>query len=104
MKLVGDDRGYSRYRSTLFSPVRLQLKGRAVLKVPMAVDCTVDRSAFIYLMDLDKKYLGFRPPGTSAERMATAILEARMIAIGARHRRGAWIDCADYTASRLIAA
>jgi protein SCO1/2 len=28
---------------------------------------TVDHSAFIYLMDRDGKYLGFFPPGTSAE-------------------------------------
>jgi protein SCO1/2 len=36
-------------------------------------DYTVDHSAFIYLMDRDGKYLGFFPPGTSAERMAETI-------------------------------
>jgi cytochrome oxidase Cu insertion factor (SCO1/SenC/PrrC family) len=34
---------------------------------------TVDHSAFIYLMDGDGKYLGFFPPGTSAEKMAEMI-------------------------------
>lgn len=36
-------------------------------------DYTVDHSAFIYLMDRDGKYLGFFPPGTSAERLAETI-------------------------------
>jgi cytochrome oxidase Cu insertion factor (SCO1/SenC/PrrC family) len=36
-------------------------------------DYTVDHSAFIYLMDRDGKYLGFFPPGTSAERMVEMI-------------------------------
>jgi protein SCO1/2 len=34
---------------------------------------TVDHSAFIYLMGRDGKYLGFFPPGTSAERLAENI-------------------------------
>jgi cytochrome oxidase Cu insertion factor (SCO1/SenC/PrrC family) len=34
---------------------------------------TVDHSAFIYLMDRDGKYLGFFPPGTSADRMVEII-------------------------------
>jgi cytochrome oxidase Cu insertion factor (SCO1/SenC/PrrC family) len=34
---------------------------------------TVDHSAFIYLMDRDGTYLGFFPPGTSAEKMAETI-------------------------------
>jgi len=33
-------------------------------------DYTLDHSAFIYLMDRDGRYLGFFPPGTSAERLA----------------------------------
>jgi protein SCO1/2 len=33
----------------------------------------VDHSAFIYLMDRDGKYLGFFPPGTSAEKMVEMI-------------------------------
>ena len=33
----------------------------------------VDHSAFIYLMDRDGEYLGFFPPGTSAERLAENI-------------------------------
>jgi len=34
---------------------------------------TVDHTAFIYLMDRDGNYLGFFPPGTSADRMAEII-------------------------------
>jgi protein SCO1/2 len=34
---------------------------------------TVDHSAFIYLIDPDGRYLGFFPPGTSAEQMAETI-------------------------------
>jgi len=34
---------------------------------------TVDHTAYIYLMDRDGKYLGFFPPGTSAERMVEII-------------------------------
>jgi protein SCO1/2 len=34
---------------------------------------TVDHSAFIYLMDRDGKYLGFFPPGTSADKMVEII-------------------------------
>lgn len=33
-------------------------------------DYTVDHSAFIYLMDRNGAYLGFFPPGTSADRLA----------------------------------
>ena len=36
-------------------------------------DYTIDHSAFIYLMDGDGKYLGFFPPGTSAEQMVGMI-------------------------------
>jgi protein SCO1/2 len=36
-------------------------------------DYTVDHSAFIYLVGRDGEYLGFFPPGTSAERLADAI-------------------------------
>ena len=45
-------------------------------KVPIgkdAGDYTVDHTSFIYLMDRDGKYLGFFPPGTSAERMVEVI-------------------------------
>ena len=38
-----------------------------------ADDYTVDRTAFIYLMDRDGNYLGFFPPGTSADRMVEII-------------------------------
>jgi protein SCO1/2 len=31
---------------------------------------TVDHTAFIYLMGIDGKYLGFFPPGTAPERIA----------------------------------
>lgn len=34
---------------------------------------TIDHSAFIYLMGRDGQYLGFFPPGTSAERMVETI-------------------------------
>lgn len=36
-------------------------------------DYTIDHSAFIYLMDRKGGYLGFFPPGTSAERMLTIL-------------------------------
>ena len=45
-------------------------------KVPLgkdAADYTVDHTAFIYLMDRDGNYLGFFPPGTSADRMVEII-------------------------------
>ena len=45
-------------------------------KVPIgkeAGDYTVDHTAFIYLMDRDGNYLGFFPPGTTADRMAEII-------------------------------
>jgi protein SCO1/2 len=38
-----------------------------------AADYTVDHTAYIYLMDRDGRYLGFFPPGTSAERMVEII-------------------------------
>jgi cytochrome oxidase Cu insertion factor (SCO1/SenC/PrrC family) len=38
-----------------------------------ADDYTVDHTAFIYLMDRDGNYLGFFPPGTSADRMLEII-------------------------------
>jgi cytochrome oxidase Cu insertion factor (SCO1/SenC/PrrC family) len=38
-----------------------------------ADDYTVDHTAFIYLMDRDGQYLGFFPPGTSADRMVEII-------------------------------
>ena len=34
---------------------------------------TVDHSSFIYLMDRGGKYLGFFPPGSSAQQMAEVI-------------------------------
>lgn len=45
-------------------------------KVPIgkeANDYTIDHTAFIYLMDRDGNYLGFFPPGTSADRMVEII-------------------------------
>jgi cytochrome oxidase Cu insertion factor (SCO1/SenC/PrrC family) len=38
-----------------------------------ASDYVMDHSAFIYLVDGEGRYLGFFPPGTSPERMATVI-------------------------------
>ncbi|MFY9294931.1 MAG: SCO family protein [Methylorubrum rhodinum] len=34
---------------------------------------TIEHSAFVYLLDREGRYLGFFPPGTSAERMLTII-------------------------------
>ena len=43
-------------------------------KVPLQdADYTVDHTAYIYLMDRDGSYLGFFPPGTSADRMVEII-------------------------------
>jgi cytochrome oxidase Cu insertion factor (SCO1/SenC/PrrC family) len=42
----------------------------AKVAVRTAAEYTVDHSAFIYLINRDGKYLGFFPPGTSADRMA----------------------------------
>jgi cytochrome oxidase Cu insertion factor (SCO1/SenC/PrrC family) len=45
-------------------------------KVPIGKapnDYTVDHTAFIYLMDRDGNYLGFFPPGTTADRMVEII-------------------------------
>ncbi|WP_375778795.1 SCO family protein [Bradyrhizobium sp. ma5] len=44
-------------------------------RVPLkdAGDYTVDHTAYIYLMDRDGNYLGFFPPGTSADRMVEII-------------------------------
>jgi protein SCO1/2 len=45
-------------------------------KVPLGKDrgdYTVDHTAFIYLMDRNGDYLGFFPPGTSADRMVEII-------------------------------
>lgn len=45
-------------------------------KVPIGKESsnyTVDHTAFIYLMDHDGSYLGFFPPGTTAERMVEVI-------------------------------
>jgi len=45
-------------------------------KVPVGKetgDYTVDHTAFIYLMDRDGNYLGFFPPGTTADRMVEII-------------------------------
>jgi protein SCO1/2 len=36
-------------------------------------DYTIDHTSYIYLMDRDGSYLGFFPPGTSAERMVQTI-------------------------------
>jgi cytochrome oxidase Cu insertion factor (SCO1/SenC/PrrC family) len=36
---------------------------------PRTTDYILNHSAFIYLVDVDGKYLGFFPPGTTADRM-----------------------------------
>ena len=45
----------------------------AKVVLPESSDYAMDHSAFIYLVDADGQYLGFFPPGTSPERMATII-------------------------------
>jgi protein SCO1/2 len=40
---------------------------------PGRSDYVIDHSSFIYLVDQAGKYIGFFPPGTSAERMAAAL-------------------------------
>ncbi|MBR0758383.1 SCO family protein [Bradyrhizobium jicamae] len=51
-------------------------------KVPLKDgDYSVDHTAYIYLMDRDGNYLGFFPPGTSAERMVE-IIRPRLTAPG----------------------
>ena len=42
-------------------------------KVVDGANLTIDHSAFIYLVDQKGRYLGFFPPGTSAEKMADAL-------------------------------
>lgn len=42
-------------------------------KVAGSSGYTIDHTAFIYLMDRNGQYLGFFPPGTSAERMLEII-------------------------------
>jgi protein SCO1/2 len=41
----------------------------AKVAVPGALGYTVDHSSFLYLMGRDGKYIGFMPPGTTADRM-----------------------------------
>lgn len=48
-----------------------------------AAGYTIDHSAFIYLMDRDGGYLGFFPPGTTAERMLD-IIRPHLQAVQAR--------------------
>jgi protein SCO1/2 len=43
----------------------------AKVVLPASPDYAMDHSAFIYLVDAQGRYLGFFPPGTSPERMAT---------------------------------
>ncbi|VIO80167.1 SCO family protein [Bradyrhizobium ivorense] len=51
-------------------------------KVPLQdADYTVDHTAYIYLMDRDGSYLGFFPPGTSADRIVE-IIKPRLAAPG----------------------
>jgi cytochrome oxidase Cu insertion factor (SCO1/SenC/PrrC family) len=42
-------------------------------KVADGPDFTIEHSGFIYLVDRNGRYLGFFPPGTSAEKMAEVI-------------------------------
>ena len=43
----------------------------AKVVLPDSPDYAMDHSAFVYLVDAQGRYLGFFPPGTSPERMAT---------------------------------
>ena len=45
----------------------------AKVVLPELSDYAMDHSAFIYLVNADGEYLGFFPPGTSPERMASII-------------------------------
>lgn len=45
----------------------------AKVVLPKLSDYAMDHSAFIYLVNADGEYLGFFPPGTSPERMASII-------------------------------
>jgi cytochrome oxidase Cu insertion factor (SCO1/SenC/PrrC family) len=45
----------------------------AKVVLPGLSDYAMDHSAFIYLVNADGEYLGFFPPGTSPERMASII-------------------------------
>ena len=45
----------------------------AKVVLPELADYAMDHSAFIYLVNADGEYLGFFPPGTSPERMASII-------------------------------
>ena len=45
----------------------------AKVAISGGAEYTVDHSSFIYLMDGSGRYLGFFPPGSSAERMAEII-------------------------------
>jgi cytochrome oxidase Cu insertion factor (SCO1/SenC/PrrC family) len=45
----------------------------AKVAISGGAEYTVDHSSFIYLMDRSGRYLGFFPPGSSAERMAEVI-------------------------------
>jgi protein SCO1/2 len=45
----------------------------AKVAISGGAEYTVDHSSFIYLMDGSGRYLGFFPPGSSAERMAEVI-------------------------------
>jgi len=75
----------ARYVS-LFHPRLIGLTGDAVqirhaagaykvyyARISDGADRTIDHSTFIYLMDREGAYLGFFPPGTTAEKIADAI-------------------------------
>jgi protein SCO1/2 len=46
-------------------------------KVPQGSGYAIDHMAFTFLLDREGRYSGFLPPGTSAERMAAMVREAR---------------------------
>lgn len=56
----------------------------AKVHLPVWSDYALDHSAFIYLIGPDGEYLGFFPPGTSAERMA-AIIRPHLNRLLGRH-------------------
>jgi cytochrome oxidase Cu insertion factor (SCO1/SenC/PrrC family) len=83
-----DTRDHLRDYMPLFHPRFVGLTGDAAAIVAAATayrvyykkiefsdrsDYTIDHSAFIYLMGRDGKYVGFFPPGTTADRLAESL-------------------------------
>jgi cytochrome oxidase Cu insertion factor (SCO1/SenC/PrrC family) len=68
--------GLSGDAAAVESAARAYLVYRRKVERQDRLDYTIDHSAFIYVMGRDGEYLGFFPPGTSAERLAKTIRAA----------------------------